>query len=75
MAFGHNLRKVRGEQQRTQADIAQAAGVNQGFISQLENGEKSPSIEVAIRIANFLNVSLDDLTRSEPSVAETEPAQ
>lgn len=65
MAFGTNLRNIRNDQRRTQSDIAQAIGVHQGFISQIEKEEKSPSLEVAVRIANYLNVPLDALTRIE----------
>lgn len=76
MAFGQNMRRVRCEQRRTQADIAQAVGVNQGFISQLEHEEKSPSLEVASRIANYLNVSLDDLLCAvDAQPTELEPVQ
>lgn len=42
-------------------DLAKMAGVNQGYLSQVENGKKIGTIHFYRKIAEILNVSLDDL--------------
>jgi DNA-binding XRE family transcriptional regulator len=36
-------------------------GVTDGTISKLENGRNYPSMELAIKLADFFDVSLDEL--------------
>lgn len=45
----------------TQAELAEKVGVTQGAISMIENGDRSPSLEVLIKLASVLNCKLDDL--------------
>lgn len=66
MAFSENLRRIRQEQKLTQSDVARAVGVWQTQIANIENGRSLPSMELAVRIADFLGVTLDDLSKSEP---------
>ena len=56
------LRKWRGF---TQAKLARAAGLNQGYISELEGGKKTPSVEALRALARALNVDLDLLPPPE----------
>lgn len=58
----------------TQTRLAEALRLNQGYISQIENGEKKPSLEIAQRIADFFGVGVDDLWINAPSTPESEPA-
>jgi transcriptional regulator with XRE-family HTH domain len=44
-----------------QVDLAQATGLSQGCISQLETGDRLPSPETLALIAKALKVSEDDL--------------
>lgn len=53
------FREYRGLTQRKLGDLA---GVNQAYISQIEAGTRSGTIEVLKRIADGLHVELDDLT-------------
>lgn len=41
--------------------LADQIGVLGNYVSQLENGDKMPSIDTFIRIANALNVTADEL--------------
>ncbi|MDF1608499.1 helix-turn-helix domain-containing protein [Hoeflea sp. YIM 152468] len=51
-------RKYRG---LTMMQLAEAAGISQPYLSDIENGKKAGSIDVLKRIAAALRVDLDDL--------------
>lgn len=40
----------------TQADVAIALKINQSYISLMENGRRSPSMETAAKIASFYGI-------------------
>lgn len=46
---------------KTQAALAQAAGVSQAFLAQIETGRRSGTVGVLARIARELGVRIDDL--------------
>jgi DNA-binding XRE family transcriptional regulator len=52
-------RKKRG---LTQAALAKAAGIAQGFLSEIEAGKKSGDVKTLRKIASALTITLDDLT-------------
>src|ERR1700704_329935 len=56
-------RKKRG---MTQAELAKAAGIAQGFLSEIESGLKTGDITVLQRIAAALEISLVDLVPDLP---------
>lgn len=56
-----NLRKIRKACGLTQKELAEKVDVSESFISQCESGNKSPSLEVALKIAEVLNVETADL--------------
>lgn len=56
--LGAVIRQARKAQGLTQAELALAAGVSLRFVSELERGKPGASIELALRIANLLNVRL-----------------
>jgi ribosome-binding protein aMBF1 (putative translation factor) len=57
-------RKKRG---LTQTDLAKAAGIAQGFLSEIESGLKTGDVTVLQRIAIALEISLLELVPSLPS--------
>ena len=58
-----NLRKQRG---MTQSDLAQILNIaDKSVISKIENGVKELSIDYAVMIAEYFNVSLNYLLRGE----------
>lgn len=63
MAIDLNLRKLREKENISQVELAGKVGVTQEFISFVEKGYRLPGIEVAKRIADALNVSIDDLIK------------
>lgn len=65
---GENIKKYRFAKNLSQADLSRISGVAPGYISDLEHGGRSKNssvgMEVIVKIANALNVSLDDLVGS-----------
>ncbi|MEN9665883.1 MAG: helix-turn-helix protein [Planctomycetota bacterium] len=41
--------------------LAAEAGISQGYLSQLEQDEREPTLSIAARLATALGVSLDEL--------------
>jgi len=61
MLFGERLALVRKNKKISQEEIAKLIGVHAPVIGRYERGEVKPSIEIAAKIAEALNVSLDYL--------------
>lgn len=53
--LARQLIRARLDQQLTQAELAQKAGVKQAYIARLESGDANPTFESLNRIANVLN--------------------
>lgn len=68
--FRENFKKRREELRLTQAELADKANLSLTFISQLERGEKEPSLRTAYKIAKALKTSIDILI-SEKENQET----
>jgi DNA-binding XRE family transcriptional regulator len=51
----------RKKRRLTQADLAKATGIAQGFISEIESGQKPGTPATLKKIAQALNVKIDDL--------------
>jgi len=61
MAFADRLAFARKEKKMKQTDLGKAVGTSGDIIGKYERGENTPSIEVAAKIADALEVSLDYL--------------
>lgn len=60
--FKERLKEARGNSSlKSKEALAKAVGINRATINYYETGERKPSIEVLIDIANALNVSYDYL--------------
>jgi len=57
----NRLREVRRRKGLRQSDLAKKVGIFQSEISEIETGERKPSVYLAKRIAKALGVSLDEL--------------
>lgn len=55
-AVARNLRRIRGERSLTQEELGFRAEVNRGYISDLEQGKYSASVEILGKLAKALNV-------------------
>ena len=59
--FAQNLRNLRKEKNLSQPKLAEALKVSKGMISFWENGKYEPTASNIIIVAEFFNVSIDDL--------------
>lgn len=57
----NNLRKIRKERNFTQIAIQMQTGIEQALLSKYETGERVPTTENLIILADFYNVSIDYL--------------
>ena len=58
---GPRLRRVRHERGVTLAELAAATGISKSTLSRLESGQRKPSLELLLPIADAHQVPLDDL--------------
>ncbi|MGY0834451.1 helix-turn-helix domain-containing protein [Azospirillum argentinense] len=56
------MKVFRDHRGMTQAQLAEATGLKQAYVSQIEAGTRGGSVDVLKRIAEALRVDLDDLT-------------
>jgi len=61
MVFGKRVAELRKEQKISQEELAKKVDVHQNVIGRYERGEAKPSLEVASKLADIFNVSLDYL--------------
>ncbi len=59
--LGQRIRTAREALGASQVNVAAAAGISQGYLSQLEQDEREPALSIAARLAHALRISLDDL--------------
>lgn len=59
--FGDNLKKIRTEKNLSQGELAEMLGMHATHLSRYEREVALPSIEVLVKIAEALKVSLDGL--------------
>ena len=61
MKFKENLKKYRKEIPMTQAGLAKETGLTADWISHYETGKRLPSLPNLIKLADALDLTLDDL--------------
>lgn len=66
--FSGNLKRIRTETGLSQGDFAEKLGMPQSYISRLERGIHSPSVDVAVQLARALGVTIENLV-GEPGPA------
>jgi transcriptional regulator with XRE-family HTH domain len=60
--FGAVLKRLRRQRDLTQDRLARRAGLDQGYVSQLESGRRAnPSIAIAKKLARALDVPITTL--------------
>lgn len=55
------LRKLRKGKKISAKELADNVGISERYVSFLENNERTPSLKVAIKIADFLECSIEDI--------------
>ena len=61
MSFSENLKKYREERGCSQSDIGKALGISDRTVGLWERGENMPRLDLALKLANFFEISLNDL--------------
>lgn len=61
MTFGERLTQVRKRKNLSQADIGKKIGINGDAYGRYERNDVRPTIEMAVKIAQALEISLDYL--------------
>jgi len=59
--IGKRIRKIRKLRGLTLRQLAESSGFTQGYLSKVENADKSPPVSTLIRLARVLEVSISDL--------------
>lgn len=57
------LAMLREEANITQRQVSRSAGISQGYYSDIECGVRCPSPDVAVRIANVLDIPEEEIFR------------
>jgi len=65
VTLGGRIREERKKRKQTLAEFAETAGIGTVYLGEIERGDKMPSINTFIKIANILDMSADILLRDE----------
>lgn len=66
--LGEKVRTLRRRQKLTQTQLAHMLGVDQSHIVKIEKGERTPSLEILIKIAGIFNVTSDQLIMDDQDI-------
>ena len=62
--FGMRVKKLRKEKDMSQEELAFQIGVDRSYMGFVERGERNPTLDKIVKIANSLNISLSELFKS-----------
>lgn len=65
LAVSSNLKEIRKSQNLNQDDLAAAIGAHPKSISRIERGERNASLELALRLSQYLKCTVEDLFQIE----------
>ena len=68
--IGELIKKIRKENNLTQAELADKLGVTYQAVSKWENGKNIPDIAILKQISKEFNINLDDLLNGEHIISE-----
>ncbi|MFQ5852699.1 MAG: helix-turn-helix domain-containing protein [Candidatus Binatia bacterium] len=60
-AFGKNVKRLREQRNWSQEQLAERSGLHRTYISGIERGARNPTILIAAKLAQALNVHPADL--------------
>ena len=59
--MNNRLKELRKTQKLTQDELANAIGVSRQTINAIENDKYNPTLELAIRLARYLKIPVEEL--------------
>jgi transcriptional regulator with XRE-family HTH domain len=65
--FGERLKATREQRGFTLEELAEKAGMHSGRLSEYESGRHTPQLEKAAKLAEVLEIALDELVGLRPS--------
>ena len=72
--FGRMVKKYRKFRGYTLEQVADGVNIGSGdYVGKYESGNRTPSLETVVEMANFLGVSMDSLFRHSLTVYESVP--
>ena len=60
-SIGKRIKRYRTDKGLSQEDLSQVVFITPVYLSYIENGSRTPSLEMLVMLANALDVSADDL--------------
>ncbi len=63
--FGKRVQELRLQQGLTQEALADIAGIDRSYLSQIETGKRRLALHVAVNLANSLQFSIDELLNTD----------
>lgn len=61
--LGANIKRIRTKKKMTQGDICRKLDMDRSYMSAIENGKKNVTLAVLEKLANALDVSVDELLK------------
>jgi putative transcriptional regulator len=61
LAMKNRIRVLRAEKGWSQADLAERVGVSRNSVNAVENGKFDPSLPLAFRIADAIELKIEDV--------------
>lgn len=71
--IGDRIKKLRDENNISQADLSEFLGISQQALSKWENGKTQPDNETLVKLSNYFNVSIDYLLGNSESKKINKP--
>ncbi len=68
--IGKNIRKIRMSKKLTQTEFAELFDLKRTAVGSYEEGRAEPKIDTLIKIADYFNLTLDQLLRKELTINE-----
>ena len=72
MEFGERLSNIRKEKKMSQQELAQTVGIHANVLGRYERGEARPFVEMGVKLAQALGVSVDYLLGSTDMEIDTD---
>lgn len=73
IAFGRVLRELRKRKGWSQYKLASASGLDRSYISLLERGERSPTLDSILSLGPVLGATLPEIARAMGELMRQEP--
>ena len=70
--YGEALRLIRTFHQASQIDLAAELGISRSYLSEIESGKKTPSIDLLQKYSEFFNLPLSSIMFFSENVNESD---